>query len=111
MEAAYFGVGLWAQAVRDAASDDAGHVRNAIANQTLRAPEGMVYVDPENHHTWKTVRIGRIKIDGQFEIVWSSQRPIRPVPYPIYRSPSEWEQFLDALYNKWGQSWSNPRGE
>ena len=111
MEAAYFGVRLWAQAVRDAKSDDVKDVRHAISNQTLRAPEGMVYVDAENHHTWKTVRVGRIRSDGQFEIVWSSERPIRPVPYPIYRSLSEWDQFLDALYNEWGQSWSNPRGE
>jgi urea transport system substrate-binding protein len=111
MEAAYIGVRLWAQAVSDAKSDNASDVRNAIASQTLRAPQGMVYVDAENHHTWKTVRVGQIRSDGQFEIVWSSQRPIRPVPYPIYRSRSEWDQFLDALYYEWGQSWSNPGGD
>ena len=108
MEAAYFGVHLWAQAVRDAGTDDVHEVRKMMANQTFQAPEGIVYIDAENNHTWKTVRIGRIKEGGQFEIVWSSQKPVRPVPYPVYRSTSEWHAFLDGLYQGWGENWSNP---
>jgi urea transport system substrate-binding protein len=108
MEAAYLAVHLWAQAVEEARTDDVSDVRKAIANQTFKAPEGMVYVNTENNHAWKTVRIGRIRNDGQFEIVWSSERPVRPVPYPIYRSPSEWHEFLEALYMGWGNRWSNP---
>jgi urea transport system substrate-binding protein len=108
MEAAYFGVYLWAQAVRDAATDDVREVRKALANQTFQAPEGIVYLNAENRHTWKTVRIGRIRKDGQFEIVWASHGPVRPVPYPIYRSPSEWHAFLEDLYQGWGEKWANP---
>jgi urea transport system substrate-binding protein len=108
MEAAYFGVHLWAQAVRDAGTDDVQEVRKAIADQSFQAPEGMVYIDAENNHTWKIVRIGKIQVDGQFHVEWSSRKPVRPVPYPIYRSPSEWHAFLDALYQGWGEEWSNP---
>jgi urea transport system substrate-binding protein len=108
MEAAYLGVHLWAQAVRDAGTDEVNEVRKAIPDQTLQAPEGIVYINAENNHTWKIVRIGRVKKDGQFEIVWSSQKPVRPVPYPVYRSPSEWHDFLDDLYTGWGKKWSNP---
>ena len=46
--------------------------------------------------------------DGQFDIVWSSEKPIRPVPYPISRSQSEWNKFLDDLYKGWGKQWANP---
>jgi urea transport system substrate-binding protein len=110
MEAAYLGVYLWAQAVREAGTDEVGTVLKSIANQTFRAPEGMVYINTENNHTWKTVRIGRIRDDGQFKIVWSSEKPVRPIPYPIYRSPSEWHGFLNDLYNGWGNRWSKPGG-
>lgn len=110
MEAAYLGVRLWAQAVREAGTDEVVAVRKSMANQTLKAPEGMVYVNAENNHTWKTVRIGKIRGDGQFEIVWSSEKPVRPVPYPIYRSASEWHDFLDDLYRGWGNRWSKPGG-
>ena len=108
MEAAYFGVHIWAQAAQDAGTDAIAEVRKAVPNQTLKAPEGMVYIDAENRHAWKTVRVGRIRKDGQFEIVWSSQKPVRPVPYPVYRSKSEWDAFLRDLFVGWNQSWANP---
>ncbi len=107
MEAAYFGVHLWAQAVREAGTDDVNKVRRAVKNQSYSAPEGMIYVDSENNHVWKTVRIGRIKEDGQFDILWCSEKPVRPVPYPLYRSKSQWNEFLQDLYEEWGSKWSN----
>jgi urea transport system substrate-binding protein len=53
IEAGYFGVHLWAQAVTAAASADATQVRLAVRKQSFLAPEGMVYVDLDNLHTWK----------------------------------------------------------
>lgn len=111
MEAAYFGVRLWAQAVVEANTDDPKRVRRFLPQQRLVAPEGNVFVDRNNNHTWKTTRIGKIRADGQFEIVWSSESPIRPVPYPYDRQPSEWDQFLADLYRGWGQRWANPGEE
>lgn len=108
MEAGYFGVHLWKQAVEDAGTDDTAKVIEHIGDQSFDAPEGIVYIDPENHHTWKNVRIGRIKSDGQFKIVWNTENPIRPVPYPPYRSKAEWNTFLEAMYNNWDRSWANP---
>jgi urea transport system substrate-binding protein len=108
MEAAYFGVHLWAQAVNDAGTDDVSRVREHVERQSLSAPSGIVYVDPQTLHTWKTVRIGRIRGDGQFDIVWSSDKPIRPEPFPILRSRTEWITFLHTLYVRWGGTWANP---
>lgn len=108
MEAAYFGVHLWAQAVIDAETDDVASVREAIKRQSWNAPEGVVYVDPENRHTWKTVRIGRVNERGMFDIVWSSGRPVRPVPFPIFRTREAWERQLQSLHRGWGGSWANP---
>jgi len=108
MEAGYFGVYLWAQAVQEAGTDDVNAVRDAIKRQSLEAPEGIVYIDPDNQHTWKIVRIGKIRADGQFDIVWGSERLIRPVSYPLYRPKAAWDQFLDDLYRGWGNRWANP---
>jgi urea transport system substrate-binding protein len=107
LEAAYFGVNLWAQAVRSAGSPDAGQVRRALAGQSFDAPEGLVHIDGNNNHCWKFVRIGRVGAQGQFDEVWSSGRPVRPIPYPAYRSRVEWDHFLDSLYTGWGQHWEN----
>jgi urea ABC transporter urea binding protein len=110
IEAAYAGVHLWAQAVEDAGTSQTVAIRRAIKRQSFNAPGGMVYVEPENQHTWKIVRIGRIRADGRFDVVWSSEKPIRPVPYPIYRSREDWTAYLDGLYRGWGGAWGS-RGE
>jgi urea transport system substrate-binding protein len=108
LEAAYVGVHLWAAAVTSAGTTDVKKVRAAVANRSQRGPGGMVYVDPENRHTWKTVRIGQIRPDGQFDIVWSSEYPIRPVPYPPQRTVQAWEAMLQQLYASWGNRWVRP---
>ncbi len=108
MEAAYFGVYLWAQAVEDAGTDDLAAIRRGIKDQSMNAPEGIVYIDGDTQHTWKSVRIGKIRGDGQFEIVWNSEKPVRPVPYPLFRSRANWDLLLMNLYSGWGKKWANP---
>ena len=57
-------------------------VRKAAGGLIFEAPSGLVRIDPENQHTWKVARIGQILPDGQFQILWTSEQPIRPEPYP-----------------------------
>ena len=64
-------------------------------------------VDEETQHTWRPVYVGRIRADGQFDLVWSSEKPVRPIPYPTSRAHADWEGFLDGLYRAWG-GWANP---
>jgi len=108
--AAYNSVHLWAQAVREAGTADLRQVRTALRHQSRNAPEGIIAVDPETQHTWRPVFIGKIRADGQFDVVWSSRTAVRPVPFPISRSRSEWETFVADLYRGWGGRWSNPVG-
>ncbi len=108
MEAAYCGVALWARAVSEAGTAEIGPVRRALRQQSMDAPEGIISIDPENQHTWKTVRIGKVEPDGQFAIVWDSGRPVPPTPFPMTRARSEWQSLLDDLYRSWGGRWSNP---
>jgi urea ABC transporter urea binding protein len=111
MEAAYAGVHLWAQAVQAAGADDVRAIRQAIRDQRYEAPEGPIRIDPETQHTWKTVRLGKIGEAGQLEIVWSSEKAIRPEVYPATRTAPEWNAFLQDLYTKWGNRWTAPQGE
>jgi len=108
MEAAYFGVKLWARAVSEAGSADFRDFRTTIKGQSMASPGGTVTIDPATQHTWKTVRIGKIRPDGDFEIQWDSQRPVRPVPYPSILSRRQWTDFLDGLYRGWGKNWAAP---
>ena len=105
--AAYNSVGFWAQAVTEAQSDKVADVLKAIRRQSMSAPEGVISIDESTLHTWRPVYIGKIRADGQFDVVWSSEKAVRPIPFPISRRRSEWETFLNDLYRSWG-GWANP---
>jgi urea transport system substrate-binding protein len=108
MAAAYCAVKLWAQAVEDAGTENTEAVRKTILDQSMAAPEGVMLIDPETQHTWRPVRVGRIRADGQFDIVWDSHRPVRPQPFPLSRSPAEWDKFLTDLQKGWNGKWAAP---
>ncbi len=109
MEAAYFGVHLWAQAVKSAGScDNISAVRQALRGQTFNAPGGTVMIDHTNQHTWKMVRIAEITKNGDFSIIWSSENPIQPEPYPSSRSVEKWHEYLNSISASWKGRWSRP---
>ena len=82
IEAAYFGVYLWAEAVKKAGTFDTDKVRMAVRGVTYPAPEGTVTIDPKNNHTFKPVLIGKVRDDGLFDIVYKSDGPVEPDPFP-----------------------------
>jgi urea transport system substrate-binding protein len=108
IEAAYFGVHLWAQAVEQAGSTEPAAIREAMRGQRFRAPEGEVWIDPETLHTWKYFRFARVKPGGQFEILWSNDRPIEPEPFPPSRPREEWDALVEGFHQQWGGQWLNP---
>ncbi len=87
MEASYISVNIWKQAVEKAGSagtpTDLEAVRSAAYGQEMAAPEGPVKMNP-NHHISKTVRIGKVRDDGLFEIVYSTPAPVDPIPWNQY---------------------------
>ena len=110
MEAAYNSVKLWAQAVQEGGTADVRQVRYALRHQSMNAPEGIIAIDPETQHSWLPVAIGRIRQDGQFDVVWTSNTAVRPVPFPISRSREAWEKFVEDLHRQWGGKWAAPAG-
>lgn len=82
MEAGYFGVYLWAAAVKKAGSTNINKVRHAIRGISFKSPQGLVKVDPINNQTWQKVLIGQVEPNGQFKIVWKSAKSVRPKPFP-----------------------------
>ncbi|EOA2961587.1 urea ABC transporter substrate-binding protein [Yersinia enterocolitica] len=82
MEATWVGMHMWAQAVEKTKSTDVDKVRAAMADQTYPAPSGFTLtMDKTNHHLHKPVMIGEIEADGQFNVVWQTDAPIRAQPW------------------------------
>src|SRR5262247_4569780 len=81
MEASYIGFNMWVQAVNKAKSTDTDKVIAAMAGQTYTAPSGITSkMDEKNHHLHKSVFIGEVKADGQFNVVWKTPGAVKAPP-------------------------------
>lgn len=89
-EAAYVQVHLFAQAVERAGSARIEDLRQALPSCSFAAPQGQVSIDADNHHTFLSPRIGRVRADGHFDIVASSRVPVKPDPYLITPMTTDW---------------------
>ena len=86
--AAYAQVYLWKLAVEKAKSFKVDDVRKAFLTGEIEfdAPEGKIKVDPKSLHVYKHFRMGKIRDDGQFDIVYETPL-IAPDPYPQVAFP------------------------
>ena len=93
MEATYVGLHMWKQAVEKAGSTDVDKVIAAMGGQTFKAPSGFTLtMDATNLHLHKPVLIGAVRADGQFDVVWQTQQPIRAQPWSPFIEGNEGKQ-------------------
>jgi urea transport system substrate-binding protein len=96
MEAAYFQIYLWKLAVEKAGDFAVDKLRDALRSGIeYDAPGGKVKVDPKTQHTYKRFRMGRIREDRQFDIIYEAPEWTAPEPYPQVAFPGwncDWTQ-------------------
>lgn len=97
MEASFIGLHLWVQAVQSAESTNPALIYKTIREQSINAPQGIVSIDGRNHHLRKYIRVGQARTNGHFKIIWETEHAVRPVPFPTYRSQSEWEKVVKQI--------------
>src|SRR5690606_28761699 len=98
MEATYIGIHMWRQAAEQAGTVDVDAVRQAVAGQTFKGPAGFdIKMDEKNHHLHKAVYIAEIRADGQFQVVWKTDGPVRAEPWSKY-VPESSKKVADWTY-------------
>src|SRR6187455_132922 len=81
-QAAYLGPWLWKLTVEKAGSFDVDKIAVASTGVEFKgAPEGYVRIH-ENHHLWSKTRVGKAKLDGQFELIFETADLVEPDPFP-----------------------------
>lgn len=81
-ETAYWQVYAFAQAVERAGNTSPAAVRRGLRALILDTPGGLVRFDPRNLYCWRTIRVAQSQPDGHMRVVWSTEVPLRPVPFP-----------------------------
>ncbi len=77
---AYAQVYLWKQSVELAQSFEVDKIRVAARQQIFYAPSGWLRLE-DNYHIAKSCQIGQILPHGQFQIVFSTDDAIKPLPW------------------------------
>ena len=98
-------VKLWAKAAQKAESTDVDKVLKSIEGLDIMSPVGKYKVDEKNHHTWKPVYIGKIREDGQFDVVWKSKGWVAPEPWSGLTYPGracDWSKGGKGTYDTVG---------
>ena len=81
-QAAYLGPWLWKLTVEKAGSFDIDKVAAASPGVEFKgAPEGYVRIH-ENHHLWSKTRVGRARLDGQYDLIYETAELMEPDPFP-----------------------------
>ncbi|MFT3905082.1 MAG: urea ABC transporter substrate-binding protein [Steroidobacteraceae bacterium] len=76
MEAHVIGFNLWVKAVQKAGTTDVSKVIDALPGQeTPNLTGGTAKLLP-NHHITKPVYIGEVRADGQFDVVWKTDKEV-----------------------------------
>lgn len=89
MEAHYIGFNLWVKAVEKAGTTDVDKVLDTIVGiKTNNLTGGTAEVLP-NHHITKPVLIGEIQSDGQFQVVWETDKEVKGDAWSDYLEGSK----------------------
>ncbi len=81
-QAAYLGPWLWKLTVEKCGSFDIDKIAAASPDVEFKeAPEGYVKIH-KNHHLWSKARMGKMRSDGQFDLIAESPELIEPNPFP-----------------------------
>ena len=110
MVSAYNSIHFWAKAAGEVGSVAPSAVLGGLARQSRDAPDGIVTIDPVSHTAWRPFHIARIQPDGQFVVIWSILKPIRPVTFVATRSAADWLAFAAGLQARWRGRWAAPAG-
>ena len=84
VEAAYFQVHLFAEALSEANDMDTDLLRASVLGREYDAPQGGIAINAECNHTNLFTRVGRVNRSGGFDILQESTAPVFADPYLVH---------------------------
>jgi len=103
---AYNSIYLFAEAVRKAKSQNPNEIKKALYNLSVKSPEGNISIFESTQHVSRHIYLGKIDINGQFNIVTKTKKLVHPKIFPSYKSKKEWNEFMNNIYTNYGNNWS-----
>lgn len=114
MDAHFVGFSMWVSAVERARSTDVDKVVDAIVGMRAQSLSGGVSEMLPNHHITKPMFIGKVRPDGQFDLIWKSREwePAEAWSKEIPESAdfiSDWKTLMCGSFNTTTKKCSIPQ--
>ncbi len=93
-ESSYYQVHVFADAFREAGSDEHDILLPYVLGREFDAPQGRIRILPHNHHARLYPRIGRVNSEGQFTILAETPGGVEADPYLVSHSFDDWSTRL-----------------
>ncbi|GIO09251.1 hypothetical protein J31TS6_52790 [Brevibacillus reuszeri] len=97
----YLGTKMVLDTIVEAKSTNHRKIYEHMSKKTFETACGTMLVDVPHRHLSRQVKIGKSLPNGQFEIVWDSERNILPRPFPASNKPSP--PLHELALKAWGQ--------
>ncbi|MFS0813497.1 transporter substrate-binding protein [Peribacillus phoenicis] len=97
----YQGTKMIIESIIEMKSEDHRDIFHHLSGKELDTACGKIVVDTDHRHLARQVKIGKGMPDGQFEIVWDSERNISPRPFKVKHSQSD--DLSEVVLKSWGQ--------
>jgi branched-chain amino acid transport system substrate-binding protein len=101
-EAAYFQMHLLADAIRRVGSDDPTLLLRVLPGLEFDAPQGRVRIDEHNNHTYLHPLIGRVNVQGRFDIVGRAPERVKADPYVVSHITPSWTADTHPALRRFG---------
>ncbi|MGG4493464.1 transporter substrate-binding protein [Brevibacillus reuszeri] len=96
----YLGTKMVLDTIVEARSTNHRKIYEHMSKKTFETACGTMLVDTTHRHLSRPVKIGKSLSNGQFEIVWDSERNI--VPRPFHTSSRTYTPLSDVVLKAWG---------
>lgn len=97
----YVGTKMVLDSIAEAKSTNHQEIFQQLGNKSFETACGTLLVDARHRHLSRPVKIGKSLSNGQFEIVWDSERNILPKPFLVTNKPSP--ALHEIVLQAWGQ--------
>lgn len=104
----YLGLKLFEKAIINSDSFTTKAFLTEIKRTSLNTLSGIHYIDKNNNHIHKNMKIGIIK-GKKFNIVWESNMITHPKPYVNFQTKEFWDLKVEEFYKLWDNSWQAKR--
>src|ERR1700730_14555620 len=101
-EAAYFQMHLLADAIRRVGSDDPTLLLRVLPGLEFDAPQGRVRIDEHNNHTYLHPLIGRVNVQGRFDIIGRAPERVKADPYVVSHITPSWTADTHPALRRFG---------